>query len=478
MIGWLRVALGRTFTMRAGMSAKMQDVVIHARDGSIRTAVNAARLRKEVDLSLEGARSQQQDAEGLTHSASEVSRLSATVNAGTGDITSMARRNLDAASQTMAELSRLEERMHAMETQVEGFVRTVQQLAAHSEAIGEFGGIIENISRQTSLLAVNAAIEAARAGEAGKGFAVVAAEVRRLSHQVNEETAKISERNRAMSGLVGNTLGATDALLAGVRLSGEEMDGVALRFRSFVSDFERMTATVNDMANSMHALDAINQQMNERIAAVAANAGEVGSVMQQASQRVDEVRVATEEMQSVLAGFHTGGTRFDELIDAARGLRDEVAACLGAHAKRGVNIFDQSYRAIPGTNPPQYKTAYDDAVDAELRAIYDRVLETLAGSVYALAVDNRAYAPAHNSKFSQQPTGVYETDLAHSRNKRIFNDPVGLKLAQSRRPFLFQTYLRDTGEVISDLSMPLTIAGRHWGAVRIGFDSARLQEGG
>ena len=37
------------------------------------------------------------------------------------------------------------------------------------------------------------------------------------------------------------------------------------------------------------------------------------------------------------------------------------------------------------------------------------------------------------------------------------------------------TYLRDTGEVINDLSMPIFINGRHWGAVRVGFDSDRLR---
>ena len=49
-----------------------------------------------------------------------------------------------------------------------------------------------------------------------------------------------------------------------------------------------------------------------------------------------------------------------------------------------------------------------------------------------------------------------------------------IELAANRKPILFQTYLRDTGEVINDLSMPLEIGGRHWGAVRVGFDSARL----
>ncbi|MDP3638881.1 MAG: methyl-accepting chemotaxis protein, partial [Azonexus sp.] len=71
--------------------------------------------------------------------------------------------------------------------------------------------------------------------------------------------------------------------------------------------------------------------------------------------------------------------------------------------------------------------------------------------------------------FSNAPTGDPAVDLVKCRHKRIFNDPVGLKLAKNQKSSLFQTYVRDTGEILNDLSMPIVIGGRHWGAVRIGF---------
>ena len=48
--------------------------------------------------------------------------------------------------------------------------------------------LIEEITRRTKMLAMNALIEAARAGEAGRGFAVVANEVSEISKQVNAVT--------------------------------------------------------------------------------------------------------------------------------------------------------------------------------------------------------------------------------------------------------------------------------------------------
>jgi methyl-accepting chemotaxis protein len=461
MFKWLRESV---------TPGRVRSLVVDARDGSIVTAINTARLRKEVDHSLAQAGRQQQAARELAQAAHEVTGLSASVKAGTEEIAGTAGRNLQSARQSMAELAQLERRMALIESRVDGFARTVAQLEAHALAISEVGGIIRGIANQTNLLAINAAIEAARAGEAGRGFAVVAAEVRRLSQLVNQETGKIADVNSEMRSLVASTTGATTEILEGVKASTREAGTAAGHFAEFVAGFERMTATVNEMAGAMQALDGVNQDIGRKAEEVADNAAESGKSLADASRRVDEVRSTTEAIQGLLAGFRTGGTAFDGLVEATTRLRDQVHRCLEAHRARGADVFDQAYRPIAGSNPPRFKTSYDMAVEGELRAIFDGLLEGLPGCAYALAVDKRGYAPAHNGKFSQEPNGDYAHDVACCRNKRIFDDPVGARLASNRKPFLFQTYLRDTGEVINDLSMPVIIDGRHWGAVRVGYD--------
>jgi methyl-accepting chemotaxis protein len=453
---------------------RIRDLVLAARGGSIATATNLAHLKKHVEVTAGRAEQQLGDAQSLLSAAARVAELSQSVEGGTQTMAEMSDRNLTQAAGSMSELQQLRTRMAEMEATVSVFGHTVKQLAEGARAIEAVGATIQGIAMQTNLLALNAAIEAARAGEAGRGFSVVAAEVRGLASRVNQETREISARSATMLDLVKQTMEGTASITEGVSQSADRIDSTTRRFERLVEDFRTMTGTVQAISGSMGEMAGVSREMNIRIGAMSESAQEVHRLMGNAAEHVDELRQSTETIQGSLAEFRTGGTVFDQLVDVTTRLRDETTATLMQHATQGVPIFDQEYRQIAGSNPPRFETHYDQKVEAQLQALYDATLARLDGCLYSLAVDNKGYAPAHNRVFSEPPTGEYAHDLAKSRHKRMFDDPVGIKLALNTKPVLFQTYLRDTGEVVSDLSMPIFVQGRHWGAVRVGFNSARL----
>ncbi len=90
-------------------------------------------------------------------------------------------------------------------------------------------------------------------------------------------------------------------------------------------------------------------------------------------------------------------------------------------------------------------------------------------SPYGIAVDVNGYAPIHNRRYSKPLTGDPKVDLVGNRTMRIFNNPQELRFAQNVSKCAFRTYCRDTGEVVTELAMPISIAGKLWGNIRAGL---------
>ena len=74
----------------------------------------------------------------------------------------------------------------------ENVSKELEELNTYTVQMHSIIELIDNITTQTSLLALNASIEAARAGEAGRGFSVVASEISNLATQTQDATVDIT----------------------------------------------------------------------------------------------------------------------------------------------------------------------------------------------------------------------------------------------------------------------------------------------
>lgn len=148
-------------------------------------------------------------------------------------------------------------------------------------------------------------------------------------------------------------------------------------------------------------------------------------------------------------------------------------------------IFSTDYQKITegplaGSSIPKYQTAYDNYLDKRIQANIDTFLEKDSMVLFAIPVDRNGYNPTHNTLYSKPLTGDSARDVVANRTKRIFNDPVGLKAARydgsDGNKILRQIYPRETGETMWDISAPIFVHGKHWGAFRLGFSIHEIEE--
>jgi len=164
----------------------------------------------------------------------------------------------------------------------------------------------------------------------------------------------------------------------------------------------------------------------------------------------------------------------------------ETAARIGAALDQAIAAgtlspaapFDGSYKPVPGSDPAQFTTSFTEPADRLMQPILDSALRFDSNVIGVFAVDRNGYAPTHNARVSQpQRAGDAAWNAKHCRNRRLFDDRAGLAAGRSTRPSMLQSYERDMGGgermMIKEADAPITIAGRHWGALRIMFGNAQ-----
>ncbi|HKK00747.1 MAG TPA: methyl-accepting chemotaxis protein [Desulfuromonadales bacterium] len=454
----------------------LRKIIGNVRSHGVNIAVDAARLGLKVKNSSQNTEQQGELASTVFVSSNQATTAISGITDSAVVISESTSDQLEKARNSFQELVGVSEDISKVDLKLSGFKDTVTDLNAKSKGIKEIVQLIQTISRQTGLLALNAAVEAARAGQAGKGFAVVAEEVKNLAGRVREATDNISENINDMLSSVQSTMEETEEIGGYIHTTKQMVDKSCEQFRTMVDDFDNMHGQLQNITASVEELNATNELIHKNVTDINSLSQDVTSNMKEAEKSSGNLMGGTEEMQEMVSRFKVGRGNFERILQVSRDYRDRMQKLIDGFYRQGLNVFDTNYVRVPGTNPQKFKTCYDSQFESVMQPIYDEVVATVGGCIYCLTVDANGYAPTHTSNVSNPPTGDYETDLAQSRDKRIFDDPTGIRCAHNQKAFLLQTYSRDTGQVISDLSLPIFIDGRHWGGMRVAFSPEKLLE--
>lgn len=455
-------------------AAKMRHIIGEVRNASVDIGRHAVQVKDRVEAAAGHAHQQHEMTCAVFEASSASTSSIGQVSVSAGEISVSTVGNLAIARASLGEMEEIADKINAVSTKVEAFQRTVTDLSDRSESVRQIAVLIREIADQTNLLALNAAIEAARAGEAGRGFAVVADEVRKLAERVNQATAEIVGNVNGMVGLVADTMQENKEINRDVLLTRAVIERSAIQFKHMVGEFENTGLMLERIAGEMNSLAAVNGEVHAKVEAISALSNAVSADMDRSQVGTEELAQAAERVQEVVSQFKTGEGVLDEVVDRTRRFRDQVAEQLEEMAAAGVDIFSRRYQPLAGTNPTKYRTVWGDEFTRRCQVLLDQTLESTPGATFAVALNVDSYLSAHNSRFSRPLTGNHEQDLAGNRTCRKFERPPELRAARNTAPLLLQTYLRDTGEILCDVAMPLLVQGKHWGNVRVGVPVTKL----
>lgn len=170
---------------------------------------------------------------------------------------------------------------------------SIVELNTLNQTIEQVMKLVDNISEETNLLALNASIEAARVGEAGRGFAVVASEVRRLADESKSSTVNVRTTLSTINKKMNDTVNLAEKSRQIIQNQETVVDETHRAFFNIVDILTVMTTELHDIKESIQTMQVLKTDMVSQIDSIA-------SVTQESAASTEEVSSLTSEQELMI----------------------------------------------------------------------------------------------------------------------------------------------------------------------------------
>ena len=211
----------------------------------------------------------------------------------------------DASTFGMISIGKTIQGMQDIKISVEKTADYIEKLGGRSEEIGQILTVIDDITDQTTLLALNAAILAAQAGEHGKGFSVVADEIKQLADRTSISTQEIGNLIQSVQQEVGEAVDAMkDGLKSveiGFKVTQEAADALRKIVESSAKSSEMAAAIERSTAEQSKATFLVSEAMERVLSMV----GQIANAMAEQSSGIQLIKTSTEKMRDISGHVRT-----------------------------------------------------------------------------------------------------------------------------------------------------------------------------
>ena len=258
-------------------------------------------------------------AEASEHQAGEIREATETINNMARSFDQMAQRSSESAdvAQNSVEIANrgadmVRQTISGMDNirnQIQETSKRIKRLGESSQEIGDIVELINSLSEQTNVLALNAAIQAASAGGAGRGLAVVADEVQRLAERATDATRRIEALVQTIQSDTAEAVNSmettTSQVVSGARLAedaGDALESIERVSNDLAGLIQNISRQAQDesrnatrIAQMMNSIRDISVQTTEGTGQTARSVANLAELVRELRESVADFKLPEED---------------------------------------------------------------------------------------------------------------------------------------------------------------------------------------